>query len=157
MSRQHVLNFRSADSEGECAECSVGAGVAVTADNSHAGLREPQLRANHMHNSLLGRIHVEQANAEFAAIFLQGFDLLLRYQIKNRCAAGFGGNVVINRRNGPVWRSNFTTSGAQTIKRLWRRDLMHQVQVHIYERWLARGAGNDVLVPNFFEESTRHA
>jgi hypothetical protein len=31
------------------------------------------------------------------------------------------------------------------------------VQVHIYERWLARGAGDDVLVPNFFEESTRHA
>jgi hypothetical protein len=34
---------------------------------------------------------------------------------------------------------------------------MHQVQVHIDERWLARGTGNDVLVPNFFEESTGHA
>ena len=40
----------------------------------------PQLRTDHVHDSLLGRIHVEEADAELFAVGLQRGNLLRRNQ-----------------------------------------------------------------------------
>ena len=65
---QNVFHFRSADAERQRAECSVGAGVAVAADDGHARLGQAQLRADDMHDPLLRRMHVVERNAELGAV-----------------------------------------------------------------------------------------
>ena len=62
--RQHVLDFAGADSECERAECAVRRGVAVAAYDRHARLREPELRPDHVDDSLLARAEIEQLDAE---------------------------------------------------------------------------------------------
>ena len=50
---QHVLHLAGADAERQRAERAVGGGVRVAADDDHAGLGEPELRADHVHDALL--------------------------------------------------------------------------------------------------------
>src|SRR5207248_2845263 len=97
---EHMLYFGCSYAERQCAESPVRAGVAISTDNGHARLGESKLRSNHMHDALLGRIHVEEAHAEFAAILLQRFNLSLGDWIKNWSAARLGRNVVIDGRYG---------------------------------------------------------
>src|SRR5437879_13038066 len=110
---QNMLDLRSANTEGQRAERAVSTSVAIAADDSHARLREPQLRANHMHNALLGRAHVEEANLEFAAIFLQRFDLFFCDRIKNWAATCFGRDIVCNCGDRPTWVEDLANNDAQ--------------------------------------------
>ena len=68
---QHVLDFGGANAEGQRAERAMGAGVAVAAYDGHARLGQSEFRTDDVHDALVGRIHVEQRNAEIFAIFLQ--------------------------------------------------------------------------------------
>ena len=72
---QHVLDLAGADAEGERAERAVRGGVAVAADDRHARLGQAQLGTDDVHDALLGRAEVEQADAELAAVAAQHFDL----------------------------------------------------------------------------------
>ena len=72
--RQHVLDFGSADAEGQRAKRAVSAGMAVAADDGRAGLGQPEFGADDVDDALVGRIHVEQGNAEFFAVLLQGLE-----------------------------------------------------------------------------------
>ena len=75
LGRQHVLDLGGADAEGERAEGAVGGGVAVAADDRHAGLGDAQLRADHVDDALpLGAQRVDR-DAELLAVALQRFDL----------------------------------------------------------------------------------
>jgi len=78
----------------------VSAGMAVAADDDHSWLGKSEFGADYVDDALLGRIHVKEADAELAAICLQGLDLTLRDWVENRSAARLGGNVVINCRDG---------------------------------------------------------
>src|SRR5438876_2356251 len=149
---QNMLDLRSANTEGQRAERAVSTSVAIAADDSHARLREPQLRANHMHNALLGRVHVEEANLEFAAIFLQRFDLFFCDRIKNWGAPWFGRDIVVNCGDRPKWFADLATSDAQPIKCLWGSNLVDEVQIHVKQCGLAWRRRDDMLVPNLFEE-----
>ena len=52
---QHVLDFAGADAEGQRAERAVRRGVAVAADDRHAGLRVALLGADDVDDALRGR------------------------------------------------------------------------------------------------------
>ena len=65
---QHVLDFAGADAEGQRPERAVRGGVAVAADDRHAGLREAQLGADDVDDALLRVVQVVQANAELPAV-----------------------------------------------------------------------------------------
>ena len=66
--RQNMLDFRSANPKRQRAKSAVRAGMAVAADNRHAGLRQSQFRTDHVHDALFGRIDIKQPNAEFLAV-----------------------------------------------------------------------------------------
>ena len=70
-----VLDLTGADTEGQRAECAVGAGVGVAADDGHAGLGEAELGADDVDDPLLGRLHVVELDAEVGAVAAQGVDL----------------------------------------------------------------------------------
>ncbi len=54
LGREHVLNLGGADAERERAERTVRRCVAVTANDGHARLSKPELRADHVDHALLG-------------------------------------------------------------------------------------------------------
>src|SRR5438105_11255796 len=150
--RQNMLDLRSANTERQSAECSVSARVTITAYDSHARLRESELRAYDVDNALLGRVHVKQANLKFAAIFLQCFDLFFRDRIKNWRASWFGRDIVVNCGDRPKRLADLATSDAQPIECLRGSDLVDEVQIHVKQCGLAWRRRDVMLVPNFFEE-----
>ena len=115
---QHVLDLRSADTESQRPKCSMSAGVAISTNDCHTRLRIAQLRTDHMHDALVGRIHVEQADAEVTAVLLQSFDLAFRNLICNRCSARLGRNIVIDGRDGASRLPHPPPCRPQSIKRL---------------------------------------
>ena len=52
--RQHLLNLAGANAKRQRAECSMSTRVAIAANNSHPRLRQPEFRANDVHDSLIG-------------------------------------------------------------------------------------------------------
>jgi hypothetical protein len=81
---QHVLDLRSADSHCQCAECAVGGGMTVAADDRHSRLGQTQLRTDDMHDALLDVAHRVEPDAEFVAISAQRLDLVARNRIGDR-------------------------------------------------------------------------
>ena len=59
----HVADFAGADAEGQCTERAVGGGVAVAADDGHAGLGQPEFRADHVHDAAMDAVEIEQLDA----------------------------------------------------------------------------------------------
>jgi len=51
--------------------------MTVAANNGLAGLSDAEFRANDVHDALILAVHVEEADAGFAAVFLKGFKLKL--------------------------------------------------------------------------------
>ncbi len=64
---------------------------------------------------------------------------------------------MVNCRDRAKRFADLSPSHPQSLECLWRGDLVNEVQIHIQERRLARRTGDNVLVPNFFEESMGHA
>ena len=95
---------------------------------------------------------VEELNAELAAILAQRFHLLGGDRIEDGERERRGRDVVIDRRDGAVRAANLAARGAQTVKRLRRSDLVHQVQVDVEQRRLVAGLANYVRVPDFLEQ-----
>src|ERR1700730_2052467 len=94
-----MLDFRCSDAEGERAKRAMGAGVTVAADDGHARLREPQFGADHVHDSLVGRVHVEQRYCKLSTVVLQGLDLTRGNRVPNRSTARLGRNIVVYGRD----------------------------------------------------------
>src|ERR1700730_13818802 len=105
----------------------MSAGMTIAAYDGHARLRETQLGTDHVHNALIGRIHVKQADAKIAAVLLERFNLALGDHIKNRRAARFSGNVVVDCRYRPQRLANVAPRDAQSIKSLRRSDFMYEM------------------------------
>ena len=84
--RQHVRHLAGADAERQRAERAVGAGVAVAADDHHPRLRQPQLRADDVHDPLPLAAQRVQLDAEVGAVLLQRRDLRRRRGVEHRDA-----------------------------------------------------------------------
>ena len=116
--RQHVLHLGGADAEGECAEGAVRCRVAVAADDGQAGLGDPELGANDMHDALVTAGHVKQRNAVARAILRQGLDLQAGVLIHDRELAILGGDRMIHHREGEVGPANLAPGSLQAGKSL---------------------------------------
>ena len=68
LSREHVLDLARPDPERQRAERAVRARVAVAAHDRHAGLRQAELRADHVNDALAVVAHREQPDAELLAV-----------------------------------------------------------------------------------------
>ena len=62
--REHVPDLGGPDAEGERAECAVGAGVTVAADDGASRLGEAELRADDVHDAAPVVPHPEQLESE---------------------------------------------------------------------------------------------
>src|SRR5258708_11204797 len=129
--------------------------MAISTDDSHARFRDPQLRSYHVHYALVGRIHVEQGNAELSAISLQRFDLFRCNWICNRQSARRSGDVVVDCRHRTQRLANLTSVGAQPIESLRRRHLMNEVQIDIQKWRLPLRRCDQMGVPDFLKKGTR--
>jgi hypothetical protein len=151
---QHVLDLAGADAERQRAERAVRGRVRVAADDGHAGLGEPELRPDDVHDSLLFMAERVQPDAEVRAVLAQRLDLRARDGIGDREQV-VGGRVVVfggDRQIGPPHR---TAGHAQPVERLRAGDLVQQVQVDVEQVGLAVGLPNHVSVPNLLRERAR--
>ena len=149
--RQHMLHLRRPNSKRQRPKCSVRRGMTVAAHNRHSRLCHPQLRTNHMHDPLIGRIHIKQPNTKLLAIRLQRGNLLRRNQVGDRSSPRLGRNIVIDSRHGASRLPHLPSCRSQSIKRLRRSHLMHQMQIDVDNRRSARRRRNQMCIPNFFE------
>ena len=130
------------------------AGVRVAADDGHARLGRAQLRPDHVHDALRGVLHVKKLHAEVRAVLAQRLHLSIRNLVGDHepvVHAGRG-HVVVDGRDVAFGMAQLAASESQAFKRLRRGDLMDQLQVDVEDRRLAFGFGDDVLLPDFFEE-----
>lgn len=125
---QHVADFTGADAEGQRAEGAVGGGVAVAADDGHAGLGEALFRRDHVDDATVVRGHVEQLDAVLGAVARQRGDL------RFGGGAGVGQRAVgsgrqrrcgvVHRRLGAVRAARRQATLAQLGERLRRGHLV---------------------------------
>ena len=138
---QHVLHFAGADAERQRAERAVRGRVAVAADHRHAGLRESQFRADHVHDALLARCA------------RRGSGCRTRVQLVSSCASCLaaiwstmgsersdGGNAVVGGGDGQIGPPHLEAALAQALEGLRRRHFVHQVQVDEQQRGSAGAA-----------------
>ena len=93
-----MLNLGGADAERQGAEGAMGGRVAVTANNRHARLGEPLLRANDMHDAPPWVGEVDIGNAEFLDVRLKGFDLDPRFFLDDALGDVRRRGIVIRHR-----------------------------------------------------------
>src|SRR5437879_4947832 len=153
--RENVLNFAGANAEGQSAESAVRGSVAVAANNGLAGLRDAQFRADDVHDALILAVHVKEADAGFAAVFLQRIELELGVVIENGQRAVRGGDGMVHHGKGEIGAADFAAFGEKSGESLGRSAFMDEVAVNIDDGGLAGLLVNDVGVPDFLIERFR--
>src|SRR5882724_12654046 len=147
-----MLDFAGADAESQGTERAVRRSVAVTANNRLAGLRDAELRADDVHDALVLAVHVEEANAGFAAVFFEGVELELGVVIEDGQSAVGGGDGMVHHGEGEIGAADLAAFGAETGEGLGRGALVDEVAVDVDDRGLAGLLVNDVRVPDFLIE-----
>ena len=97
-------------------ERAVGGGVAVAADDRHAGLGQTELRSDDVHDALFEVAHRMQPDAELVAVASQRLDLSARDRDRRsacRCRP--------SARCGPRWRSSSPVAGRRGPQAAARR------------------------------------
>ena len=155
---QHVLDLAGADAEGERAEGAVGRGVAVAADDRHAGLGPALLGTDDVDDALVGVAHRVAGDAELGAVVVEHLRAAgPRSGRPPACRCRWSGTLwsaVATVRSG---RRTVAPGQPQPVEGLGRGDLVDQVQVDEEEVRLALGRVDDVGVPDLLAERARSA
>ena len=122
---QHMLHLGGADPEGQCAKSAVGRGMAVAADNRHAGQGKALFGADHMHDALTNIVHGKIGHAKAAGVIGQRLDLKAGFRVADPLCAACGGHVVIRHGQSGQRLPHPPTCLAQAFKRLRTGDFMH--------------------------------
>ncbi len=142
---------------GQRAESAVGGGMAVAADDGHAGQGPALFGADDMHDALTHVRHRIVVDAEILGVLVERFDLN---------AAVFGhrgrigavqrrGDVVIRHGDGLFGCADGAAGHAQAFKGLRAGDLMHEVAVDIQQAGAVIGLMDNVIVPDLVVKGTR--
>ena len=152
---EHVLHFARPDAECERAHRAVRGGVAIAADDRVAGLRDAELRPDHVDDALIAALHVEKIDAVLLAIARERFELRDRVRIDERQRAIFRRDRMIHHREGQFGLAHFAAGSFQPGKRLRRSAFVDQMPVDVDQRGFARLFVDDVRVPDFFVKCAR--
>ena len=115
------------------------------------------LRRYHVHDTLQWAVHVVERNAEFLAVLCQRLELLAGDVVGDRQPALPCGDVVVGSRYRQVRAAHDAPVLAEAVERLRRSHLVHQMQVDVEQRRLARLLVDNVRVPYLLEHrSWRH-
>src|SRR5215470_7465247 len=108
-----------------------------------------------MNDSLIGRVQVEDRNAELAAVLPQGLDLGAGERILDHQPVAGGRNVVVQRCKSTIGPADSTLRLPQSGKCLRRRYLVYQMKVDVQDgRTFARLA-DGMTVPDLVEKRER--
>jgi len=80
-------HFAGAYAKGQSAKCSVGAGVAIAADDCNTWTGQAEFWSNDMDDALFGGINIEKRDTRLCAIRAQGLNLFCCDQVGNRQTA----------------------------------------------------------------------
>ncbi len=100
-----------------------------------------------MHDALFRGINVIELDAELGAILAEGFHLLGGNLIEDRKVLRCSRHVVINRRDRSLRLTHTALCFAQTVERLGRSDLMHEMKIDVEKGWLVVRRTHDVRIP----------
>jgi len=95
--------------------------VAVAANNGLARLRDAEFRADDVHDALILAVHVEEADAGFAAVFFESLELQARVGIEDRQSAVFGRNGVVHHRESEIRAADLAAFRLEPRRRLGGR------------------------------------
>ena len=147
-----MLYVRGANAEGKRAEGAVGGGMGVAAHHCHARQGRTLLRPDDMHDPLALVMHAEFGDAEIDTVAVQGLDLQARYRITDARAAIGGGYIVVGHGEYRTGAPGLAAGHAQSLERLWRGDLVHQVAVDVDQRRAISILADAVCIPELVVE-----
>jgi len=150
---EDVFDFAGADAEGQGAEGAVSGGVGIAADNSLAGLGDAEFRAYDVDDALMLAVHVEEADSEFAAVALEGFELEASGVIENAEGAVGGGDGMVHDGEGKIGTADGAAFGFEAGKGLGRGAFVDKVAIDVDQGGLVGLLVDQVALPDFFVES----
>ncbi len=132
---QHMPHLGGADAKSQRAESAVRTGVAVTANDGHAGLCRTQFRSNDVDNTAMGAIPAVHDDTVFLTVSLYRFHLLTRLlghvMVLAIHIGRRGGCGMINGCQTAIRAAHMQIALFQFIKGLRGRDFVQKVQVNI--------------------------
>ena len=97
-----------------------------------------------------------QRHAELGAVVAQPGHLLGGHRVGDRLVDADGRYVVVHCRQREIGPAYLSARQVESLERLRRGDLVHQVQVDIQEHGLAFGACHDMMIPDLVKQACRH-
>ncbi len=145
---QHHLHLAGADAEGEGPEGAVRGGVRVTADDGHARLRQPQFRADDVHDALPVRAEGVQRDAELPAVARELGQLEAGLLVEDGQGAVVGRRAVVRGGDGALRVAHGQAAASKTFEGLWAGDLVDELEVDSEDRGSPGLLEDDVVVPD---------
>ena len=145
---EHVLDLRRSDAVRQCAERSMGRGVAVAADDDCAGQREALFGTDGVNDALPPVEFVEVGDAEFLGVAGQRLDLGAAFRFGDALAAIRRRHVVVDDGEGLLRMADLAARQPQPLERLRARHLMDEMPVDIEQAGAVRRLVHQVVVPD---------
>ena len=121
------------------------------------GWVRPELRADDVHDALVGVAHGKQPDPELGAVGGQHLHLAGRDGILDRPVERGGRHVVVHGRHGQVGPAHAAAGQPQPVEGLGRGHLVDQVEVDVQQVGLAVGLADHVALPHLLGEGLRLA
>ena len=104
---EHVLHFAGADAEGQRAERAVRGGVAVSANDGLAGLRDSEFGTDDVHDALIACCSCRTGARRFRGNCARALQIALGVVVENGQGAVGGGDRVVHHGEGEVRAADF--------------------------------------------------
>jgi hypothetical protein len=130
--------------------------VAVAAHDRHARLRQPLLGPDDVHDAGAGIAHRVAADAELRAVAREHVDLRGRDRIGERLVEAGRRDVVVHRRDREIGAAHRAPFEPETVERLGRGHLVHEVEVDEQQLRLAGRRADDVGLPHLLGQGAGH-
>ncbi len=151
--RQNVLDLGRADAMRQRAEGAMRRGVAVAADDGHAGQGEALLGADDVDDALPVIELIVIFDAEMRGVVGERLHLDRRFRVGDALRTVGGRHIVIDHGQRPLRRMHRAAGEAQTLKGLRRRHFMDKMPVNVEEGGAVFGLVHKMLGPNLVIES----
>ena len=153
-----MLDLGRADAMRQRAEGTMRRGVAVAADDGHAGERKALLRPDDVDDTLADVVLGVILDAEILGVPSQSLDLDAAFLVLDaELALGRSRHVVIDHGQRLFRMPDFSAAHAQPFEGLRAGDLMHEVPVDVQQRRAVLFEMHEVAVPKLVVKSRSHA
>ena len=155
LGRQHVGHLGRADAEGERADGAMGRGMAVATDDEEAGLAQPLLRPDDVHDALARIVEAEQRHAVRCRVADELLDHEAALGIRNPGdVARAGQHIMIRRGKGALRRAQLDAALPQPVEGR-RRAVMDEVAVDVEQGLAVIPLDDAVARPDLLEHGAR--